>query len=111
MPWAYTRLAESGDPDGWMAEHVPPAGAASVMAWLAHRSCAVSGEVFAAAGRHVTRVALAMGPGVVVQAMTPEAVAADVERAMVLDPVIVPRSTGRYVDDVVRPALADDRED
>jgi hypothetical protein len=82
-----------------------------VMTWLAHRGCALSGEVFAAAGRHVTRVALAMGPGVVLHEMTPEAVAADVDRAMVLDPVIAPRSTGRYVEDVVRPALTDDRAD
>ena len=108
MPWAYTRLATSGDPDGWMGANIPPAGAAAVMAWLAHLDCDVSGEIFAAAGRHVARVAFAVGPGVVVGDTTPEAVAAEIDRARVLEPVVAPSSTRRYVEDIVRPALADD---
>jgi NAD(P)-dependent dehydrogenase (short-subunit alcohol dehydrogenase family) len=108
MPWAFTRLATSGDPDGWLRANIQPAGAAAVMAWLAHANCGVTGEMFAAAGRHVARVTLAMGTGVVVDDMTPEAVASVVDRAMALEPVNAPRSTRRYVDDIVRPALTDD---
>lgn len=105
LPWALTRLATGGDPDGWMGANIPPQGAAATMVRLAHDSCATSGEMFAAAGRHVARVALTVGPGAVVRDMTPESVAALDQDIMRIEPSSVPTSTGSYVNDIVRPAL------
>ncbi|MGV9798354.1 SDR family NAD(P)-dependent oxidoreductase [Mycobacterium sp. NPDC003449] len=62
VPGAVTRMAEGLDTSAY-----PPMGAdlvAPVVGWLAHESCGVTGELYAAIAGRVARIALAESPGV-----------------------------------------------
>jgi hypothetical protein len=106
LPWARTRLAgERGETDPWMAAHLDPRDTAAALVWLAHPDCTTTGEAFAVEGRRVARVAVGVGPGVVVADGRPESIAAEWDAARSFDGAVAPRSTGAYVNDIVRPAL------
>ena len=78
MPMAHTRMFELGGgvpgsaEDELLRDRFPSAAVAPVVAALAHRTSAVSGECFEVAGGTVSRVAMAMGPSF--DAATAEAV-------------------------------------
>jgi NAD(P)-dependent dehydrogenase (short-subunit alcohol dehydrogenase family) len=89
-PSAATRLAFAPDAAGdipdevrqTMARTSPAALVSPVVAYLAHESCAFTGEVlFAGAGR-VSRIVLAETRGIVDADLTVESVAAGIERVM-----------------------------
>ncbi|MBV9936049.1 MAG: SDR family NAD(P)-dependent oxidoreductase [Actinobacteria bacterium] len=65
-PVAITRLTEgldAGPLEAWWRRWFDPRHVAPVVAWLAHESCPVSGEVFSAGGGRVARVFVAETPG------------------------------------------------
>jgi NAD(P)-dependent dehydrogenase (short-subunit alcohol dehydrogenase family) len=77
-PYAKTRPGTGFGPIPWsegLAEWLHPRKVAPVVAWLAHDSCAVTGECFAVGGGHVARVAFAVNEGFTDREMTPESVA------------------------------------
>ena len=71
-PIAQTEL--SGTANGDLADVLDPALVSSVVAWLAHPSCALTGQVISAGGGRVALVRIAVGRGRL--ARTPEEVAA-----------------------------------
>jgi NAD(P)-dependent dehydrogenase (short-subunit alcohol dehydrogenase family) len=78
-PYAKTRPGTGFGPIPWsedLAAWLHPSKVAPVVAWLAHDSCAVSGECFAAGAGHVARVAFAVNDGFTDRDLTPESVAA-----------------------------------
>ena len=95
MPSALTRLTRSLPPGPMarlFAEHYPPEDVASFVAWLCHRSCAVSGESFSVGGGRAARVVLAENSGVRVHDRRPESWAEQVEQLLTLDGVVFPTS-------------------
>ncbi len=70
-PMAATRMA--GGVFGDLADALPPDLVSPVVAWLAHPSCTVSGEVLSAAGGRVARAVTTVGRGR--RATTPEELA------------------------------------
>lgn len=67
------RSWRSGEGDAWAAR-LDPALVSPVLAWLAHESCRLNGEVLSAAGGRVARFFLGLTPGVVDDALTIESV-------------------------------------
>jgi len=59
-PGGFTRLVDAALPDGEAKDRVrnlaPPEKVSLTYAWLAHESCDVTGEVFAAVGGITTRI-------------------------------------------------------
>lgn len=72
-PIARTRMA--GDAFGDLGPRLDPTLVAAVVAWLAHSSCPVSGEVFSAGGGRVARIVIGVGRGHHELELTPEDVA------------------------------------
>lgn len=82
-PMAFTEMAAQsqlapeswrrGEPDEW-ATRLAPSAVSPVVAWLAHDDCDINGEVLSAAGGRVARFFLGLTPGVIDDALTPEAV-------------------------------------
>jgi NAD(P)-dependent dehydrogenase (short-subunit alcohol dehydrogenase family) len=73
-PSAHTAMTEGLlEPD--IAAALGPAAVAPVVAWLAHRDCEVSGEVYTAGGGRVARFFTGLTPGYFSPALTPEQVA------------------------------------
>jgi NAD(P)-dependent dehydrogenase (short-subunit alcohol dehydrogenase family) len=70
------RTAMAGDVFTDLTPFLDPELVSSVVAWLAHPSCPLSGEVISAGGGRVARVAIQVGEGVLVEGLTPE----DVDR-------------------------------
>ena len=72
----------------------PPMGpelVAPAVAWLAHESCSVTGEVFAAIAGRIARVVVAEAPGVYRPSWSIEDVADNMaEIRDVADPVVLP---------------------
>lgn len=78
-PYAKTRLGTGFGPVPWsedLAEWLHPRKVAPVVAWLAHRSCTVSGQCFAVGAGHVARVAFSVNEGFTDGELTPELVSA-----------------------------------
>jgi short-subunit dehydrogenase len=71
-PLARTRMTEGLL--GNLAKLLDPESASAVVAYLAHESCEVNGQVFSVAGSRVARIFMAESHGVVLPALTPEAV-------------------------------------
>ena len=71
-PIAWTRMTAEMFPD--MEHALRPETIAPVVAWLAHESCQLNGEVLSTAGGYVSRVLIGLTPGVVLSDPTPEAV-------------------------------------
>jgi len=77
-PYAKTRIGTGFGPIPWsedLAEWLHPRLVAPVVVWLAHPSCAVSGQCFAVGAGHVARVAFAVNEGFTDRDLTPESVA------------------------------------
>ncbi|MGF1598217.1 MAG: SDR family NAD(P)-dependent oxidoreductase [Acidimicrobiales bacterium] len=77
-----------GDLDDVLGPH----RVAPVVAYLAHRSCTLNGEVLSAAGGRVGRVFVAATPGIVDHELTPERLAARIDEVMSTGDFIVPGS-------------------
>ncbi|MFC8043866.1 SDR family NAD(P)-dependent oxidoreductase [Nocardia sp. NPDC057353] len=93
VPAAVTRLADGLDTSAY-----PPMGpelTAPAVGWLAHESCSVSGEIYAAVAGRVARVYLAETAGVYQPAWTVEQVGARIDEIRdTANSWILPTSTG-----------------
>jgi NAD(P)-dependent dehydrogenase (short-subunit alcohol dehydrogenase family) len=89
VPAAVTRLAEGIDTSAY-----PPMGTelvAPVVAWLAHESCSVSGELFVALAGRVARAVVAESPGAWRSSWTIEDVGAHLDEIRCVEaPLIFP---------------------
>lgn len=77
VPGAVTRMAEGLDTSAY-----PPMGpelVAPAVGWLAHESCSVTGEIFAAIAGRIARVVVAETPGVYRPSWTIEEVARNID--------------------------------
>jgi NAD(P)-dependent dehydrogenase (short-subunit alcohol dehydrogenase family) len=77
VPAAVTRMAEGIDTSAY-----PPMGAdlvAPTVAWLAHESCSVTGEMLVALAGRVARAAVVESPGVYRPSWTPEDVGESID--------------------------------
>ncbi len=83
---------------GWagdeLAARIGPHQVSPVVAYLAHRSCRLTGETLSASGGRVGRAFVALTPGIYDEALTPEAVAGGIERIMDETDYIVPADVG-----------------
>jgi NAD(P)-dependent dehydrogenase (short-subunit alcohol dehydrogenase family) len=70
-PLARTRMA-SGDPSLGPPPDLPPEEASAVMAYLAHESCPVSGEIYLAGGGYAARIFLGEVDGYKQRGLSPE---------------------------------------
>jgi len=78
-PYAKTRPGTGFGPIPWsedLADWLHPSKVAPVVAWLAHESCAVTGECFAVGAGHVARVEFGVNDGFTDRDLSPESVAA-----------------------------------
>lgn len=100
IPAALTRLAEGLDTSAY-----PPMGpelAAPVVGWLAHESCSVTGEMFAAIAGRVAKVYIAETPGVYRPSWSIDEVAENIDVIRdTSDPWILPVVSG-HVDHITR---------
>ncbi len=100
VPGAVTRMAEGVD-----TSFYPPMGpdlVAPVVGWLAHESCAVSGEMFVAIAGRVARAYVAETRGVVRTDWSIEAVAAAADGIRdTADPLLFPPVPHGHVDHIV----------
>jgi len=71
-PLARTRMTEGLL--GELARFLDPESVTAVVTYLAHESCEVNGQVYSVAGSRVARIFMAESRGVVLPALTPEAV-------------------------------------
>ncbi|MBF0662685.1 SDR family NAD(P)-dependent oxidoreductase [Rhodococcus sp. (in: high G+C Gram-positive bacteria)] len=100
IPAALTRLA-----DGLDTSSYPPMGpelAAPVVGWLAHESCSVTGEMFAAIAGRVAKVFVAETPGVYRPSWSIDEVADNIDAIRNTDdPWILPAVSG-HVDHITK---------
>ncbi|WP_407445572.1 SDR family NAD(P)-dependent oxidoreductase [Rhodococcus sp. (in: high G+C Gram-positive bacteria)] len=100
IPAALTRLA-----DGLDTSSYPPMGpelAAPVVGWLAHESCSVTGEMFAAIAGRVAKVFVAETPGVYRPSWSIDEVAENIDAIRNTDdPWILPAVSG-HVDHITK---------
>ncbi|TCN58320.1 NAD(P)-dependent dehydrogenase (short-subunit alcohol dehydrogenase family) [Rhodococcus sp. SMB37] len=100
VPAALTRLAEGLDTSAY-----PPMGpelAAPVVGWLAHESCSVTGEMFAAIAGRVAKVYIAETPGVYRPSWSIDEVADNIDVIRdTSDPWILPAVSG-HVDHITK---------
>jgi NAD(P)-dependent dehydrogenase (short-subunit alcohol dehydrogenase family) len=78
-PYAKTRPGTGFGPIPWseaLADWLHPRLVAPLVGWLAHQSCAVTGECFSVGAGHVARVAIELTEGIVDRDATPETIAA-----------------------------------
>jgi NAD(P)-dependent dehydrogenase (short-subunit alcohol dehydrogenase family) len=89
-PLARTRMTEGllGD----LAKLLDPESVTAVVAYLAHESCDVNGQAYSVAGSRVARIFMAESQGVVLPALTPEAVRENLEAIDDEDHYLVPGS-------------------
>jgi NAD(P)-dependent dehydrogenase (short-subunit alcohol dehydrogenase family) len=89
-PLARTRMTTGllGD----LEAHLGPEFVSAVVAYLAHDSCAVNGHVYSVAGGRVARIFMAESQGIVLPALTPEAVRDSLGAIEALDDYVVPDS-------------------
>jgi NAD(P)-dependent dehydrogenase (short-subunit alcohol dehydrogenase family) len=69
------RTAMAGEVFGDLTPVLHPELVSSVVAWLAHPTCPLTGEVISAGGGRVARVAIQVGQGAYAESLTPEEVA------------------------------------
>ncbi|MEV1132632.1 SDR family NAD(P)-dependent oxidoreductase [Rhodococcus coprophilus] len=100
IPAALTRLADGLDTSAY-----PPMGpelAAPVVGWLAHESCSVTGEMFAAIAGRVAKVFVAETPGVYRPSWSIDEVADNIDAIRNTDdPWILPAVSG-HVDHITK---------
>jgi NAD(P)-dependent dehydrogenase (short-subunit alcohol dehydrogenase family) len=95
MPTALTRLTARATDDvlrGFLDTYFPPTAVASFVAWLAHETTKVNGEVFSVGGNGATRVVLAEADGVTVTTPSAEAWAEVTDRLLSLERLSTPSS-------------------
>lgn len=99
-PLARTRMTEGllGD----LAELLDPQSVTAVVAYLAHESCAVNGLVYSVAGGRVARIFMAESHGIVLPALTPEAVRDNLEPIGDPDRYFVPGSLSEAAEIIQR---------
>ncbi|MEO6157627.1 MAG: SDR family NAD(P)-dependent oxidoreductase [Ilumatobacteraceae bacterium] len=76
------RTAMAGDVFADLTPVLDPELVSSVVVWLAHPSCTLSGQVLSAGGGRVARVAIEVGIGELVDDLTPEDVATIAPRVL-----------------------------
>ncbi len=69
-----------------------PAQVSPVVAYLAHRSCQLSGVTLSASGGRVGLAFIGVTPGIHAETLTPETVAAGIDQVMARDGYLVPSS-------------------
>jgi NAD(P)-dependent dehydrogenase (short-subunit alcohol dehydrogenase family) len=77
-PVAKTRMTE--DLLGPLADGLLPENVTPIVAYLAHESCEVTGEVYTVGGGHVARVFIGVAPGFTKKDLTVEDVAANLDQ-------------------------------
>jgi NAD(P)-dependent dehydrogenase (short-subunit alcohol dehydrogenase family) len=77
---------------GDLEAHLGPECVSAVVAYLAHDSCAVNGHVYSVAGGRVARIFMAESQGIVLPALTPEAVRDNLGPIEAPDDYVVPGS-------------------
>jgi NAD(P)-dependent dehydrogenase (short-subunit alcohol dehydrogenase family) len=87
VPAAVTRMSDGIDTSQFPP--LEPEMVAPVVAWLAHDSCTVTGEIYAAMGGRVARAWIAESPGVMRRSWTPEQIAADVDAIRSTDDPVI----------------------
>jgi len=96
MPCAYTRLTAMVPDEAllrFLVDHCQPERIAPFVAWLAHESCALTGECFSVGGGRAARVFLGEAPGVVIpEGGRPEDWAERVDELMAVDGFRIPRN-------------------
>ena len=99
-PLARTRMTEGllGD----LADLLDPQSVTAVVAYLAHESCAVNGLVYSVAGGRVARIFMAESHGIVLPALTPEAVRDNLETIGDPDHYFVPGSLSEAAEIIQR---------
>jgi NAD(P)-dependent dehydrogenase (short-subunit alcohol dehydrogenase family) len=89
-------------PGARRAGDLSPAMVAPVTAWLAHRSCAVNGEVFAATAGRVARVFFGLTPGWHSDDLSPEDVAVHMDEICAEPGYVVPKTIADEVAHMMR---------
>lgn len=95
MPSAYTRLTAQIPVEPlrrYLADHFDPARVAPFVAWLAHETTSVTGQMFAVGAGRAGRVMLVEGEGSKVAEDTPEAWAAVADATMSMSDAEMPAS-------------------
>jgi len=97
LPGAVTRMAEGLDTSAYPP--MTPEQVAPVVAWLAHESCEISGEMLISMAGRVARAFVAESPGVYRDPWTAEAVAEHAEAIRsTADPVVFPVLPSGHID-------------
>lgn len=100
VPAAVTRMSEGVDTSAFPP--MEPDMVAPAVAWLAHESCSISGEMLVAMGGRVGRAYLAESPGVYHPSWTIEQIAADMDKIRSTDgPVIFPLVPNGQLDHLI----------
>jgi NAD(P)-dependent dehydrogenase (short-subunit alcohol dehydrogenase family) len=95
-PAAITRLTadlDAGPLTDWWQKWFQPDRVAPVVAWLAHRDCSTSGEVYSAGGGRVARVFTAEAPGYWSAHLSPENIRDHLDQIRAQDGYSVPGSS------------------
>jgi NAD(P)-dependent dehydrogenase (short-subunit alcohol dehydrogenase family) len=99
VPAAVTRMAEGIDTSAYPP--MEPGLVAPAVGWLAHESCAVTGEIFVALAGRVARAAFAEAPGVYRPSWTVEDVGRNLDRIRDLShPVVFPPVPDGHTDHI-----------
>lgn len=85
-----------------MAEALQPEAVAPVVAWLAHKSCPVSGEAYSAGGGRVARFFTGLTPGYYHPGLTPELVAEHVAEIRAVDDYLIPQEPVEELEELRR---------
>jgi NAD(P)-dependent dehydrogenase (short-subunit alcohol dehydrogenase family) len=92
-PAAITRLTanlDAGPLTDWWQKWFHPDRVAPVVAWLAHRDCSTTGEVYSAGGGRVARVFAAEAPGYWSDHLSPESIRDHLDQIRAQDGYSVP---------------------
>jgi NAD(P)-dependent dehydrogenase (short-subunit alcohol dehydrogenase family) len=101
-PLARTRMTDGllGD----LEAHLGPECISAVVAYLAHESCTVNGHVYSVAGGRVARIFMAESQGIVLPALTPEAVRDNLGAIEAPEDYVVPASLAEE-SNIIRKAI------
>ena len=92
-PMALTRMTADLLP-GELAAKLAPERVSPLVAWLAHESCDVSGQIFTVGGGRVARVIVAETSGYIAENLTPEDIAAHRDEITGTEVDFVPTDAG-----------------
>ncbi|GAA5041227.1 NAD(P)-dependent dehydrogenase (short-subunit alcohol dehydrogenase family) [Thermocatellispora tengchongensis] len=103
-PVAWTRMTESLLPAEFESK-LTPERVSALVAFLAHESCPVSGEVFSVGGGRVARVFVAEGPGWRKEDLTVEDIRDNWDSIMAEQPYLTPVALGEQANASLRAML------